>query len=736
MEDMLYYNDYNCCDDGQGIITWQLETSANWLDIDPKTGELSGTPTNDNRGNVWVEVSVSDGNGGVDRSGFYIRVLDANDPPTIITEDNVTVFEDDFYLVDYNATDIDGDIFFKWNLVTNVPWLNIDNDTGILSGTPENDDVGFSFVNITVRDERGGNSSQNFTLEVINVNDPPQRVVLPDETNYVKEYDTFIFDVNATDIDIGDVLSYNINSEPKTDITIDPETGIIKWTASIKDLDEYNILKVILSVNDNKDPIFHYFDIIVIPNPQPTVKLVSPTHNELVSTTGVELKWEGYDQKNEPLTYDIYISRDQSTVSDKLESARVIQNTNVTSYSIQDLDVGRLYYWTVILYDGFSYGNCLDGISIFVVNTPPTLLPIPDQTVTVGTEFMLEVKGSDFNEEDIGKLVYGLNSAPKGMIIDPSTGLLSWMPTEEQVRTHTVEVLVSDGKDVTTTMFAIEVTKITPEKEALSDNQSSFVNYIILIIIVVIILSILLVILKRRKRSLSPDVEYIPPQDKRGIFLPGQTAKPGAISAPSVIIDQVAPASTSQQTQIQPSSVPGQIPSIPTPTIAQQPQLPPALLDTHLPEQDLDLPAPEADIMPSPMPTPISEPIPVTISETEPLEPFLPSELDEVPEVGLENGPEPVQREGVEYDMVAERVVEETDYESATANLRTAAVVEPTRETSVVHEGDTNIWQPDVRGKVAENKEVLEQLKTLAELKSAGVLTDAEFERKKRELLG
>lgn len=88
------------------------------------------------------------------------------------------------------------------------------------------------------------------------------------------------------------------------------------------------------------------------------------------------------------------------------------------------------------------------------------------------------------------------------------------------------------------------------------------------------------------------------------------------------------------------------------------------------------------------------------------------------------------------HEAVSERVVEDTDFDSSIANLQTATVVKPTEEGIVVHQADTNIWRPDVRGKVAESKEVLEQLEKLVELKDKGALTEEEFEMKKRELLG
>jgi hypothetical protein len=58
IEDKPYYFDLNSTDDHQGIIIWYIDTNATWLDFDPLTGELSGTPTNDDKGSYWVNVSV------------------------------------------------------------------------------------------------------------------------------------------------------------------------------------------------------------------------------------------------------------------------------------------------------------------------------------------------------------------------------------------------------------------------------------------------------------------------------------------------------------------------------------------------------------------------------------------------------------------------------------------------------------------------------------------------------
>jgi hypothetical protein len=62
-------------------MTWTLDTNASWLSFDPATSYLSGTPTNDDVGIYFVNMTVSDGNGGVDWSYFILTVENVNDAP-------------------------------------------------------------------------------------------------------------------------------------------------------------------------------------------------------------------------------------------------------------------------------------------------------------------------------------------------------------------------------------------------------------------------------------------------------------------------------------------------------------------------------------------------------------------------------------------------------------------------------------------------------------------------------
>jgi len=75
----LYSYDYNSTDDGQGTISWHLDTSPAWIGLDTATGVVEGIPTW--AGEVMIRLYVSDGNGGVCWRNVTINVTETPKPP-------------------------------------------------------------------------------------------------------------------------------------------------------------------------------------------------------------------------------------------------------------------------------------------------------------------------------------------------------------------------------------------------------------------------------------------------------------------------------------------------------------------------------------------------------------------------------------------------------------------------------------------------------------------------------
>ena len=180
-EDSLYSVDYEASDaDAADTLVWAMATNAPFLAINAGTGFVSGTPGNSQEGSYWVNVSVSDGHGGLDWSYFTLTVTNTNDLPTITTAAVLDAIEGVAYSVDYAAADIDAVDVMTWSLTTDAAWLDIDPVTGVLSGTPNGTDVGSHLVKVSVSDGHGGADWSNFTLLVKLDTDGD---TVPDETD-------------------------------------------------------------------------------------------------------------------------------------------------------------------------------------------------------------------------------------------------------------------------------------------------------------------------------------------------------------------------------------------------------------------------------------------------------------------------------------------------------------------------------------------------------------------------
>lgn len=95
-------------------------------------------------------------------------------------------------------------------------------------------------------------------------------------------------------------------------------------------------------------------------------------------------------------------------------------------------------------------------------NTPPRFVSSPDTGANFGRVYSYVAVAVD--DED-NTLTYSLQSAPAGMTVDSSSGLLAWVPTASDSGTHTVELLVSDGLGgVASQSFQLSVTEAPPNR--------------------------------------------------------------------------------------------------------------------------------------------------------------------------------------------------------------------------------------------------------------------------------
>lgn len=94
----------------------------------------------------------------------------------------------------------------------------------------------------------------------------------------------------------------------------------------------------------------------------------------------------------------------------------------------------------VIAQDQKSAGKSVKSGMLLASNSPPTITSTP-AVPTAGTQFDYRVKAVD-PEGD--QLIYRLETAPAGMVIDEETGHICWPLAQASTGTHHVRVVVED----------------------------------------------------------------------------------------------------------------------------------------------------------------------------------------------------------------------------------------------------------------------------------------------------
>jgi len=223
-------------------LTWSDNTSLfniSELSVNGNvsTAIINFTPTKDDVGVYYINITVTDANGSTDSQVFMLNISEVNDPPYFLQ--NITDqewWENQNTVLDINATDEET----PNNLIytSNISWINnsMNHTTGLINVTPNASEVGNYSVSITVSD--GTNStSMTFNLTVYEENVAPN-ITFPKGTNAtysMNETDSYDFWINANDSNSGPpnndrlnyswlldgVLVYNV-----TNIT----TGYYNWT--------------------------------------------------------------------------------------------------------------------------------------------------------------------------------------------------------------------------------------------------------------------------------------------------------------------------------------------------------------------------------------------------------------------------------------------------------------------------------------------------------------------------
>ena len=153
--------------DAGDVLTFSIISRPSWASFDSATGTLSGTPTNQDVGTTsGITIIVTDSaSDSAFLTPFAITVNNVNDAPTITGTPMTSVAEDSAYSFSPMANDIDVGDSFTFSISNKPAWASFDNNSGTLSGTPRNNDVGTTQgIVITVTDSGAASASLPTTM--------------------------------------------------------------------------------------------------------------------------------------------------------------------------------------------------------------------------------------------------------------------------------------------------------------------------------------------------------------------------------------------------------------------------------------------------------------------------------------------------------------------------------------------------------------------------------------------
>ena len=207
-----------------------------WLVFDAATQFFSGTPSEADEGTETIIVTVTDELGASDTESFDLTVTVTQNQPPVVDMELVdqTVNEGDSFSYDTSTSfsDPDGDMLTF--TATNLPGWAMISTSGVITGTPENGDVGSESVTVIAADPAGASASSTFTLTVVDVNtNAPSALDAAFRIPTTSSNGTVVGTVVAADADPADVLTYSI-----TDGNGDGVFGIDESTGEITVVDD------------------------------------------------------------------------------------------------------------------------------------------------------------------------------------------------------------------------------------------------------------------------------------------------------------------------------------------------------------------------------------------------------------------------------------------------------------------------------------------------------------------
>jgi len=252
-----------------------------------------------------------------------------NSAPIIISEPTITATENNQYSYQLEVKDPDGDSL-TYLLVLSPEGMSINNENGLLTWTPTNNQAGIHQIIVKVSDGKQS-VTQSFEIEVINVNNPPQ-ILSYSPTNInikINEGSSVKFEIQAHDIDLNTILNYQwlLNGKEASSSSISGNDSKSNWIYSanygdysqkivkalVSDGELENYIQWTLAINDTTPPAQPTLDTVLSPtNVSPQILSGTKEPNTSIWINGVEVISANSETT---WSYDFNLSEGENNIS-------------------------------------------------------------------------------------------------------------------------------------------------------------------------------------------------------------------------------------------------------------------------------------------------------------------------------------------------------------------------------------------------------------------------------------
>ncbi len=387
-----------------------------------ESGKIRYTPNSNSNGADTFTYRAKDSQGATDTAVAAITINPVNDAPVVTSTPVTSATEGQAYSYDVEASDIDGDTL-TFSLTTKPTGMGISSNTGLISWAPAFDQSGSNNVVVQVSDGQAA-ASQNFNINVADANRAPAANSQSITTN---EDTPREITLTGSDAD-GDALKFSIVANPTKGIVsnFNQNTGKVTYTpnANFNGADSLTFKANDGSLDSNTATVS-----IAVTNVN-DAPIASPQSVIFNFNTPVSINLQCSDVDNDPLTFT---------------------SANPSNGALSGTGKTRVYTpnFNFKGSDSFAF-KCSDGtldsntatISL-IFNDAPAITSTPITIAVEGINYAYNVIASDAEGDPI---TFGLEAAPEGMVINPATGSISWMPQFKDIGIHNVVVRATDNK--------------------------------------------------------------------------------------------------------------------------------------------------------------------------------------------------------------------------------------------------------------------------------------------------